>query len=59
MRPKALVSWSSGKDSAFALHEIRRAGELEVVGLLTTVNRQFERVAMHAVRVALVRRQAE
>jgi uncharacterized protein (TIGR00290 family) len=59
MRPKALVSWSSGKDSAFALHEVRRAGELEVVGLVTTVNRQFERVAMHAVRVALLRRQAE
>ena len=59
MRPKAMVSWSSGKDSAFALHEIRRAGELEVVGLLTTVNRQFERVAMHAVRIALLHRQAE
>jgi uncharacterized protein (TIGR00290 family) len=59
MRPRALVSWSSGKDSAFALHEVRGAGELEVVGLLTTVNRQFERVAMHAVRIALLRRQAE
>src|ERR1044071_8063142 len=59
MRPKALVSWSSGKDSAFALHEVQRAGQLEVVGLLTTVNRQFERVAMHAVRVGLLRRQAE
>jgi uncharacterized protein (TIGR00290 family) len=59
MRPKALVSWSSGKDSAFALHEARCAGELEIVGLLTTVNRQFERVAMHAVRIELLRRQAE
>ena len=59
MRPKAMLSWSSGKDSAFALHEVRRAGQLDVVGLLTTVNRQFERVAMHAVRVALLRRQAE
>ncbi len=36
-RPKALISWSSGKDSAFALHEVRRAGEFEVVGALTTV----------------------
>lgn len=59
MRPRALLSWSSGKDSAFALHEVRRAGELEIAGLLTTVNRQFDRVAMHAVRVALLRRQAE
>ena len=59
MKPKALLSWSSGKDSAFALHEVRRAGQLEIVGLLTTVNQQFERVAMHAVRVELLRRQAE
>jgi uncharacterized protein (TIGR00290 family) len=58
MKPKALLSWSSGKDSAFALHEVQRAGELEIVGLLTTVNREFERVAMHAVRVELLRRQA-
>ena len=58
MRPKALLSWSSGKDSAFALHEMRRAGELEIVGLLTTVNRRFDRVAMHAVRIELLRRQA-
>jgi len=59
VKPKALLSWSSGKDSAFALHEVRRAGQLEIVGLLTTVNQQFERVAMHAVRVELLRRQAE
>jgi len=59
MKPKALLSWSSGKDSAFALHEVQRAGELEIVGLLTTVNQEFARVAMHAVRVELLRRQAE
>lgn len=59
MKPKALLSWSSGKDSAFALHEVQRAGALEIVGLLTTVNQAFERVAMHAVRVELLRRQAE
>ncbi|HEX7836579.1 MAG TPA: hypothetical protein VF469_03900 [Kofleriaceae bacterium] len=59
MRPKALVSWSSGKDSAFALHEVQRAGELEIAGLLTTVNQEFARVAMHAVRVELLRRQAD
>ena len=59
MKPKALLSWSSGKDSAFALHEVQRAGELEIVGLLTTVNQAFTRVAMHAVRVELLHRQAD
>ena len=36
-RPKALIAWSSGKDSAWALHEARRTGDCEVVGALTTV----------------------
>jgi diphthamide synthase (EF-2-diphthine--ammonia ligase) len=49
-RPKALVSWSSGKDSAFALHEVRRAGAFEIVGALTTVTETFGRVAIHGVR---------
>ena len=57
-RPKALVSWSSGKDSAFALHCVRQGGEVEIAGLLTTVNSQFGRVAMHGVRVALLDAQA-
>ena len=57
-RIKALLSWSSGKDSAWALHELRRAGEVDVVGLLTTVNRIYDRVAMHAVRTELLRAQA-
>jgi len=48
--PKALISWSSGKDSAFALHEIRRAGEFEIVGALTTVTENFGRVSIHGVR---------
>jgi len=56
--PKAVVSWSSGKDSAWALHEIRRAGALEVVGLLTTVTSEFARVSMHAVREELLDLQA-
>jgi uncharacterized protein (TIGR00290 family) len=50
LRAKALISWSSGKDSAFALHEIRRAGEFEVVGALTTVTETFGRVSIHGVR---------
>lgn len=56
-RPKAIVSWSSGKDSAFALHEARAAGTFEIVGLLTTVTTAFGRVAMHGVREELLRRQ--
>ena len=57
--PKALVAWSSGKDSAWALHDVRRTGDVEVVGLLTTVTAEFGRVSMHAVREALLDRQAE
>jgi uncharacterized protein (TIGR00290 family) len=56
---RALLSWSSGKDSAWALHVLRRQGEVEVVGLLTTVDTTRGRVAMHAVREALLQRQAQ
>lgn len=55
--PKAFVSWSSGKDSAFALHEARRLGVAEIVGVLTTINEVYDRVAMHGVRSALLDRQ--
>jgi uncharacterized protein (TIGR00290 family) len=58
-RGKALIAWSSGKDSAWALHEVRRAAELEVVGALTTVTDTFARVAMHGVREDLLRAQLE
>src|SRR5271169_4715814 len=57
-RPKAWLAWSSGKDSAWALHAVRLAGEYEVVALLTTVNRTHARVAMHAVRESLLEVQA-
>jgi uncharacterized protein (TIGR00290 family) len=53
-RPKALIAWSSGKDSAWALHEIRRAGACDVVGALTTVTGTFTRVSIHGVREALL-----
>jgi uncharacterized protein (TIGR00290 family) len=59
MLPRAWMSWSSGKDSALALHEIRSAGAVEVVGLLTTVNSAADRVAMHAVRRTLLEMQAQ
>jgi uncharacterized protein (TIGR00290 family) len=58
-RPKALISWSSGKDSAFALHEVRRAGEFEVVGALTTVTETFGRVSIHGVRQEILQAQLE
>jgi uncharacterized protein (TIGR00290 family) len=57
-RPKLLLSWSSGKDSAWALHRLRQSDEFELMGLVTTVNRSFHRVAMHAVREVLLERQA-
>ena len=56
---KTLVSWSSGKDSAWMLHRLRQDPSIEVGGLLTTMNEQFDRVAMHAVRRSMVERQAE
>ena len=58
-RPKALISWSSGKDSAFALHEVRRAGEFDVVGALTTVTETFSRVSIHGVRQEILLAQLE
>jgi uncharacterized protein (TIGR00290 family) len=59
LRPKALISWSSGKDSAFALHEVRQAGEFDVVGALTTVTETFARVSIHGVRQEILRAQCE
>jgi uncharacterized protein (TIGR00290 family) len=57
-RPKAWLAWSSGKDSAWALHTVRQVGEFEIVSLLTTVNSTYQRVAMHAVRESLLEMQA-
>src|ERR1700741_5219909 len=55
--PKAFISWSSGKDSAFALQEARTAGLAEVVGAVTTVSEAYDRVARHGVRSSLLDRQ--
>jgi uncharacterized protein (TIGR00290 family) len=57
--PKAWMSWSTGKDSAWALHKTRLEGRVEVTALLTTLNKAFSRVAMHAVREELLEAQAE
>src|ERR1051325_4750963 len=59
MKKKILLAWSSGKDSAWALHVLRQQNQFEVAGLMTTLNAAFDRVAMHSTRRALVAMQAE
>jgi len=56
---KTLLSWSSGKDSAWTLHQLQQDDDIELVGLVTTVNETHQRVAMHAVRVELLKLQAQ
>jgi len=55
---KILISWSSGKDSAWMLHVLRQQGRVEGAALLTTINETADRVAMHGVRRALLEAQA-
>ena len=59
MPVRALIAWSSGKDSAWALHEARRSGRYELVGALTTVTETFSRVSMHGVREELLAAQLD
>ncbi len=56
---KVLLSWSSGKDAAYALHRLRQDPRLEVAGLLSTINEAAQRVSMHAVRRSLLEMQAQ
>lgn len=56
---RVLLSWSSGKDSAWALHLLRREPDIELIGLLTTLNSEFQRVAMHGTRRSVLEAQAE
>jgi uncharacterized protein (TIGR00290 family) len=56
---RVLLSWSSGKDSAWALHLLRQQPDIELVGLLTTLNTEFQRVAMHGTRRSILESQAE
>jgi uncharacterized protein (TIGR00290 family) len=56
---KTLVSWSSGKDSAWLVHVLRQMPDVELGALLTTINESAQRVAMHAVRTELVQAQAD
>lgn len=58
-RERIVMSWSGGKDSAMALHEIRKSGDYEVIALLTSISEEFERISHHGVRTELLERQAE
>ncbi|HZP24919.1 MAG TPA: ATP-binding protein [Terriglobales bacterium] len=55
---RILLSWSSGKDSAWTLHVLRQRPGCEIVGLLTTLNAEFDRVAMHGTRRSVLEAQA-
>ena len=56
---KLVLSWSGGKDSAFALYKLQQGKTFEVAGLLTTITKDYDRVSMHGVRTRLVEQQAE
>lgn len=59
MKRKTLLSWSTGKDSAWTLHVLRRDPRIEIAGLFTVLNERYDRVSMHATRVELLCRQAD
>ena len=59
MKERVVMSWSGGKDSAMALHELLREGEHEIVALLTSVSEEFRRISHHGVRESLLDEQAE
>jgi uncharacterized protein (TIGR00290 family) len=58
-KPKAVMNWSGGKDSALALYKILQKGEMDVNFLLTFINSRWQRVSMHGVRRELLKKQAE
>jgi uncharacterized protein (TIGR00290 family) len=58
VKRQTVLSWSGGKDAAWALHALRGAGEVEVVALVTTVTSGFDRIAMHGIRRDLLQAQA-
>jgi len=55
---RIILSWSGGKDSCMALHELRQSGDVEVAGLLTTITGDYDRISMHGVRRELLHAQA-
>ena len=58
MAAQVLLAWSGGKDAAWALHVLRQRGQVEVVGLLTTVTTEYQRASMQGIRVEVLRAQA-
>lgn len=59
MKPKAIFNWSSGKDSALALYKTLQEEKFKVTSLLTSINKEFQRISMHGVHVSLLEKQAE
>jgi len=59
MKEKVIVSWRGGKDSALALYELHKNKNYEIVALLTTITRDYDRISMHGVRTILLEMQAE
>jgi uncharacterized protein (TIGR00290 family) len=59
MREKVITAWSGGKDSALALHEVLNSGSYEVLELLTTVAKDYDRISIHGVRRVLLEQQAK
>jgi len=59
VQEKVIFSWSGGKDSTLAVYELRKAGAYEIVTLLTTITRDYDRICMHGVRRSLLEQQAE
>ena len=58
-KKRTLLSWSSGKDSAWALHLLQQDPGIELLGLFTVMNQKYNRVSMHATRLEMLQRQAE
>ena len=59
MKEKIILAWSGGKDSAFALHELKKSDEYEVAALLTTLTADYDRTSMHGIRRTLLEKQVE
>jgi uncharacterized protein (TIGR00290 family) len=59
LKEKVIFNWSGGKDSALCLHKILQTQQYNVMGLLTSINEQYQRISMHGVRVALLQKQSE
>ena len=57
-RTPVLLAWSGGKDAAWTLHLLRQRGDVDVVGLLTTVTREYDRVSMQGIRRSVLHAQA-